>query len=262
MRPMFLKGDPVNLIQYDYDSYARYYDVLEQKPEYVRSVNEMIHGILNEYSARTVHDFTCGTGAQVFYLHDLGYEVSGSDINESMLIIARKKRKGRKISLRSGNICNSRFGRFDAAISIFNAVGHINRRDLGTAMENVAQNLKDGGIFIFDILNLDYMTSGNFVRHEFMDVARTEDNTKYVRFNHNTLDEKEGIMHVDQRIYIQKRLEKMEVMEHSYDLQIYTAEELKKMLKNSGYRSVKFLSHGGNRFEKRSSLNIFATAVK
>ena len=43
------------------------------------------------YPKKKLIDMACGTGAQVFYLTSLGYEVVGSDFSPALIEIARKK---------------------------------------------------------------------------------------------------------------------------------------------------------------------------
>ncbi len=47
-------------------------------------------------------------------------------------------------------------GKFDAVITIFNAIGHLTRSDFEKAMKNIYGNLNEKGIYVFDIFNLSY----------------------------------------------------------------------------------------------------------
>jgi 2-polyprenyl-3-methyl-5-hydroxy-6-metoxy-1,4-benzoquinol methylase len=75
-----------DLKQYNYDLYVKYYDLIELKPECVNSINIVLDRLLSFYRVKTVHDITCGTGAQVSFLASKGYNVSGSDISKAMLV--------------------------------------------------------------------------------------------------------------------------------------------------------------------------------
>jgi len=67
---------------------------------------------------------TCGTGSQVFYLAVRGYEVVGSDFSPALLDRARSKAKemNRNIIFIDGDIRKVNAGKFDAVITIFNAM--------------------------------------------------------------------------------------------------------------------------------------------
>ena len=66
----------------------------------------------------------------------------------------------RKIDVKfiDGDMRTLKAGKFDAVITIFNAVGHLTKASFVKAMKNIHQNLKSGGIYVFDILNLEAMT--------------------------------------------------------------------------------------------------------
>ena len=42
---------------------------------------------------------------------------------------------------------------------IFNAIGHLTKEDFKKTLQNIRTNLKDNGIYIFDIFNLQAITS-------------------------------------------------------------------------------------------------------
>lgn len=68
----------------------------EESPD---SVNRYIEKILKKYQAKTVLDFACGTGAQVFWLAKRGFAVVGVDISQGMLEIAKKTAKKEKMNV-------------------------------------------------------------------------------------------------------------------------------------------------------------------
>lgn len=45
-------------------------------------------------------------------------------------------------------------GIFDACITMLNAIGHVRKNDFKKTMQNIYNNLKNGGIYVFDIFNL------------------------------------------------------------------------------------------------------------
>ena len=134
-----------------YNKEAASYDVFNENNS--KQINELIDTILKKHGAKTVLDLTCGTGSQVFWLTKRGYKVIGSDINSSMLRIAGEKAKKDNLSLTfiKGDMRTLKVGEFDAVITIFNAIGHLTKHDFEQAIRNVHHNLKDGGLYIFDI---------------------------------------------------------------------------------------------------------------
>ena len=145
-------------------------------------INATLEKILNKYNVKTVLDLTCGTGSQVFWLIKCGFGVVGSDINAKMLKIARDKairlrlsgpsgsasfagQEKEKLDLQfiKGDMRSVHVGEFDAVITIFNAIGHLTKADFEKALRNIHRNLNNGGLYIFDIANLNYFLKGNHI---------------------------------------------------------------------------------------------------
>lgn len=72
-----------------YDKEAKFYDENNEKNS--KPINQIVEHILKKHGVKSVFDLTCGTVSQVFWLAKHKYEVVGSDINLSMLKIAKKK---------------------------------------------------------------------------------------------------------------------------------------------------------------------------
>lgn len=243
---------------YDYSTQAKYYDILEENPS-VEYFNEVLADLLKKYKVKKVLDLTCGTGAQAIYLHKKGYSVTASDFNKEMIGVAQNKYS--KIRFHQADMRSVKFGEFDAVISIFNAIGHLSKSDFEKTILNVKENLNEKGLYIFDIFNLDYMKN-NFNSYEFIDVCKEIEETKYVRFNKNKLDKERGVMTVNQRTYIQKGMDKPKILEESWDMQIYSSEQLKEILEKNGFEIVESLDMDGKRFNKDKSLFILTVAKK
>ncbi|MDX1924066.1 MAG: class I SAM-dependent methyltransferase, partial [Rickettsiaceae bacterium] len=144
-----------------YNTRAECYDGFNENNS--RAINALLERILKEHDVATVLDLTCGTGSQVFWLVEAGFEVVGNDISRSMLKIAKQKAKLKQpqIKFLQGDCRTVHAGQFDAAITIFNAIGHLTREDFKLTIQNINRNLNPGGLYIFDIFNLDYLKAGN-----------------------------------------------------------------------------------------------------
>ena len=221
-------------LPYDYSKLSEYYEVLEGGK--IDETNLFLEKILKKYKTDNVLDFTCGTGAQTLYLAKHGYNVIGIDISPAMLKIAKQKAKEAKLKVRfyKGDMRSSEFGTFNAVITIFNAIGHLSKPEFEKTIRNVGSNLKKDGLYIFDIFNLDFMKK-NFRKYKFLDTATEVDGTKFVRFNNNKLDIKRGLMTINQETTIQEGMNKPKVFRETWTMQIYTANELKNMLKRNGF---------------------------
>ena len=140
--------------------------------------NNALEKLLKDHKVQTVLDMTCGTGSQVFYLAKRGYKVTGSDFSSALLEIARKKALTEKLDLSfiDGDMRTLQVGQFDAVITMFNAIGHLRKKDFEKTLKNIRKNLKDGGLYIFDIFNLEAMTDSaviDFATHNQKKVGDT-----------------------------------------------------------------------------------------
>jgi SAM-dependent methyltransferase len=243
---------------YNYARLAESYDFLEENPN-ISNFNLVLDTLLKKFKVKKVLDITCGTGVQAIYLHKKGYDVSAYDY--SLEMVGQAKKKYPAIQFKQADMRESKLGKFDAVISIFNAIGHLSKSDFEKAIRNISDNLIAGGIYIFDIFNLEFMER-NFITYEFIDKAREEGDKTYVRFNNNKLDSKNGIMNLNQKIYIQNNLDKPEIINEVWDMQIYSSKQLKEMLEKNGFEIVEFLSMEGTKFNNEKSNSILTIARK
>jgi len=235
---------------YNYSTLAKYYDVLENV-ESIKSFNPVLYRILRKNKVRSVLDMTCGTGVQAGYLHKKGMKVAASDFNAEMVKIAKSKYKG--IKFRKGDIRTSKYGNFDAAISIFNAIGHLSKKDFEKAIKNVGENLKEKGIYVFDIFCYDYMKD-NFIRHEFIDLAKEVESKFFVRVNNNKINKKTKLISFTQKIYVQDGMNRPKIFNEKWNMQIYSSKELKDILNKNGFEVLEFLNMSGKKYKPNSSL--------
>jgi ubiquinone/menaquinone biosynthesis C-methylase UbiE len=84
---------PENLgLPLEYQQMPEYFDAHNVSEE-TDAKNAVVERLLKEQKVKTVLDMTCGTGSQVFYLHERGYKVKGSDFSPALLEQARRKAK-------------------------------------------------------------------------------------------------------------------------------------------------------------------------
>lgn len=127
-------------LPYDYNKLSKYYEILEGGK--VDDTNIFLDKILKKYKARKILDFTCGTGAQTLWLVNRGHNVIGADISSAMLKIAKQKAREAHLTVRleEGDMKTSKFGTFDAVITIFNAIGHLSKPDFERTVRNISSN--------------------------------------------------------------------------------------------------------------------------
>ncbi len=230
-----------------YNEDAKYYDAFNEENSKV--INQTLEKILKKHKVKSVLDLTCGTGSQVFWLAKRGFEVVGSDINANMLKAARIRAKKEKCDVKfiQGDMRTSQLGTFDAVITIFNAIGHLTKKDFEKAMRNVGSNLKQGGLYIFDINNLSYLIKDDQITKLTIDWQKTVGNVKTRAFQYSTVDH-DGILASYTTCFEQKGTQKPKITQTSQTLQIYTAKQLKEILQRNGFKVLNQCGLDGKKF--------------
>ncbi len=147
--------------------YSRYYNLLYQDKNYTGEA-AYVNSLIGKYlpGSSNILDLGCGTGKHDLLLAEIGYQVTGVDMSEEMLVVANSKLAAittRPSSLNNlapspslnfvhGDIRSVRLGSsFDVVISLFHVMSYqTGNQDLADVFATVRAHLKLGGIFIFD----------------------------------------------------------------------------------------------------------------
>ena len=139
----------------NFKEYAKYYDLFNSEKDY-ESECSYIDSLIKRFNLRTktILDIGCGTGLHDFELANLDYDVTGIDISEEMIEIAkieaikRNKRVDFYVDSDQAYIASHKF---DAIISLFHVISYqVTDSKLSKLFEVANNNLKSGGLFIFD----------------------------------------------------------------------------------------------------------------
>lgn len=244
-----------------YDNAAATYDRFNE--ENSRIINQAIAQILKKHNVLSVLDMTCGTGSQIIFLAGLGFKTSGSDINANMLQVAEDniKKENLDIHLMQGDMRTLKVGKFDAVITIFNAIGHLTKSDFEKAIKNVSENLKEGGIYIFDIFNLDYLLESNNITKLTIDWQKVTDNTKIRDIQYSTIN-KEGVLASYTIHSEQHGTEKPKMSQSEQTLQVYTAQQLKDLLADNNFEVLDQTDVDGSPLNEKQTERILTVAQK
>jgi len=257
------------LKDYDYDYFAKYYDIFELDKKDVEDMNSFLIKTLKKYpKVKSIADLTCGTGLQVFHLLDNGYtNVVGSDISKNMIEQAKekaKKQKQKNIEFYVKDMRNAKFGehKFDCVITIFNAIAHVTKPGLNDTVKNISGLMNKGGLYILDNINKEYWTS-NCQKYEFIDTAITDKDMRYVRLCKYKITNNGNILNDTQKIYIQEEYNAPKVINKNWDAQMYSYEFLENTLKKNGFKIIEVY---GNfefaKFNNKDSESIVIVAQK
>ena len=141
-----------------YDVLASHYDAVTGDPAtealLIEDVIERRHGRVT-----TLLDVACGTGA-VTSLLSRAYQVSGLDMSAGMLTVAREKLP-EGTPLYVADMTSFRLSaRFDAIVCAYQGVNHLLSLPAWKSFfRSVYWHLNAGGVFVFDIASLRYLTA-------------------------------------------------------------------------------------------------------
>lgn len=252
--------------QPDYERYAQYYDYFELAGfEESEELNEFFDELFALNSVKAVVDFSCGTGAQSIGLARKNYEVTAADINPAMLKLAKKKAanvSAKNLKFIQADMRTARLGTFDAAISIFNAIGHLTKKECSHFFNNAFNHLHNGGLFIADILNFTALQQGAFDQYSNFSREITDGNCLIQHARQSELDEENKIITIRSSTRFQDGVNDPTSVEDCWQMQIYDREELESMLKNAGFGEIMVFSAAGAPFEEKISDNILLISQK
>lgn len=132
----------------DFKTISSYYDALyvkdkEYAPEAAK-VKELLagHGVPPQADLLVL---ACGTGGHIPYFKD-DYNVSGLDLSEDMLALARRKFPG--IGFHLGNLIDFKLEMdFDAVVCLYGSIGFVRTVDnLRASMKRIAAHLRPDGV--------------------------------------------------------------------------------------------------------------------
>ena len=251
-------------LPFEYQKYPDFFDALNINDDTAKK-NAIIANLLKLNKVKTVLDFTCGTGSQVFFLTDHGYQCTGVDFSPVPLQAARGRALQEKLNIQwiDGDMRTLQVGQFDAVITIFNAIGHLIHADFEIALKNIHRNLKEGGIYVFDILNaavMDESTVANLSYH----VHKKVGDGQIYSAQCSTFDSQSNCLTSYNMVMIQERANVPHRFTEEYALQLYTAEELKEILNKNGFEIVGQYGIDGEEFfpDKTLSMLTVARAIK
>lgn len=79
-----------------FESFAERYDAFDRDDPARKA---FFSRLIERYGLKSVLDCACGTGNDLLILHSLGLDVTGSDISQSMLDVAKKKLAAKNINI-------------------------------------------------------------------------------------------------------------------------------------------------------------------
>ena len=137
-----------------YDATGREYDYITRAQDYRKWV-PMYAGLIKEHSQvdGRLLDLGCGTGKSAIGFRELGFDVTGVDISEEMLRVAREKTESTEVSFVAADMrALPALGSFAVVTAMgepFSNLADIS--ELQSTFASVANVLEPGGLVVFDM---------------------------------------------------------------------------------------------------------------
>lgn len=219
-----------------YNDFADIYDHLMHEDINYEHIADYIENLFTLYgvSPELVCDLACGTGNITIPLAKRGYDMTGIDLSEEMLNIAREKSEGLNILYLNQNLANiDLYGTMGAFVCMIDGINYIlapqSLLKLFTKIRTCF--LDTDGLFIFDIstrYKLKNIIGSNTFIHSEKNVFYSWQN-RYL--NEKNLSDMMLTFFVKGR-YGYKRFEERH-LQHAY-----TEKEIRYLLKKAGFLSV------------------------
>jgi ubiquinone/menaquinone biosynthesis C-methylase UbiE len=220
-----------------YEKWSTFYDNIYKRINYEDECNTILK-ILKEkldINPTSILDIACGTGSHSIIFAKLGIEVTGVDISEDMLKIARAKaqRENLQITFTTQDMRTMSFDNiYDCAICMFTAFPYNTTiQDIEQTLASIKKHLKKGGAFIFDFANIGGLrptpnTHWERVEH---DVG-----TLY-RLSFNSFNAESNIVEMGFRFIDLRRDGSYESFDEIHRLRLFTFPEISQILTQNGF---------------------------
>lgn len=214
-----------------YSRFAAYYDKIYRNVDYTGE-SEFIKFAAKKHKSSSgidLLDMACGTGSHAEMLKD-SFNITGIDINEDMLELARQKVP--KVNFILGDMKDLKHeADFDVITCIFSAI-HYNKNysELERTLRNFYQHLNEGGILIYDLS----LNTSNWIEGLVSVDTVVEDRLKLARICQSKL--KDGIFNAD-FVFLIKDNGKFDFDIDSHELGVFKIKEVWKIMKTVGFET-------------------------
>ena len=239
-----------------YNEFAYIYDKLINDVDY-KEWADYYFKIFQRYGLKPKLglDLGCGTGNLTLEFADRGIEMTGVDISEDMLMVAREKSYGKDILYLNQDMTEFElYGTVDFIVSSLDCINYItDKRELLKVMKLVNNYLEPGGLFIFDI-NTRYKLENIIGENTFI----LEDNDCFCSWQ-NEYDKKRNLSDF-YLTFFAKDGETYKRFDEQHTERAYEIEEIKTIIENSGMRLLKVYNNLSFEKPKKTSERVFFVA--
>jgi ubiquinone/menaquinone biosynthesis C-methylase UbiE len=210
---------------FDYGKIAQFYDDVELQPLINEKLVENLTTLFLSHKVNSIWDAACGTGAQAWPLAQK-FKVTATDLSAAMLAKAQAKEPSGQVDfLLADMLTFSPLNKVEAIIAHCNALSHLTKTELSTALAHFADILPSRGLLCADVDNRSFIEANCTGECEVTFQAGLYTRTSFMQ------SMGEGMYKV------QDCWEKTaEVVNQTWELQTWYAEEILELLETHGFR--------------------------
>jgi ubiquinone/menaquinone biosynthesis C-methylase UbiE len=239
-----------------YGKFARFYDKMrtdvpyETGAEYLFSIWRKL-GI----TPKSVLDLGCGTGSASLILSERGFDVTGIDLSEAMIKIAKSKTK--KVKFLVGDMRTLKLEKkFDVVVCLCDSLNYLLKEsEIKETFKRVYGVLKKGGAFIFDVNTIYKITTS------WLSKGCTDFDYMHVCWQNN-VDREMNSNRVVVDFFVKEKNGKFDHFQEIHGERGYPLEFLKKTLEKTGFRLEGYWDAFTFNPPKKTSKRVYFAAVK
>jgi SAM-dependent methyltransferase len=225
-----------------YSNLAEIYDQLYLNIFNYEQDAEFVDSILKKYQIKEFLELGCGSGHLAQLLVKKGYKITGIDLHEEMLQIARKRLP--ELKFIQQDIRNLKFERkFYGIIAMGRMYTYmLTNEDVENSIRSIANCLNPKGIFLFDNFSAPHFVK-NFQANKEIIHQVDLDTRKIKRISKNNWNLKHGVtFNWNAKYYIEENKEVKEIEDESV-LRAFFPGELEFFLNREGLQVVEIFDH-------------------
>lgn len=219
-----------------YKNFSKIYDKFMENCNY-DDWTQFLKNIVSDYKLqdKKILDLGCGTGEILLRLEE--YNCSGLDLSSEMLKKANIKLKGKNIPLFLGDMREFNTGeKYGIIFSFFDTLNHLtSNEDLLDTFNSIKNSLEDGGIYIFDVVDREFMDK-MFPNGVFADVRKD-----FSMIWEHEVEEESGLDIIEATYFIKNKNKTYDRFAEVYEKKIFTKEEIESACNLSGLSVEKII---------------------
>ncbi len=226
-----------------FQKFGKYYDLIYHGfVDYEDECNfiEKIFKTYCEETPRKILDLGCGTGSHPLIFAQRGYQVTGIDMSNVMIEIAKKKAKEANIEadflvqdMRNIKLTE----KFDCATCMFGGFGYLlSYADLVKLFSRLTDHLKEHGLFIFEFWNIGGLKPTPYRTW----LKRKEKNITLYRMTESNFSTETKILTINMNFVVIHNRKSVDIFDEKHSIKCYTIAEMQRYLGDNKFELLSF----------------------